>query len=120
MENVEYINKNLKIKEMLNNIEKLMKSNEYNKAYKEAALILEMLNVQYIKKFYKEELENTDIAVITKYYSKCDEWLFEKMMFVNSLYELLESKITKDDLSNLMLIIDDIYKYMINRLNSNI
>lgn len=104
---------NKKLKEKL---ELILKSNDIEKKYTMARVLLEYINAIYLIGTFKIEMPDYNIIRIINEYAKIDEHIFDQMTAINALYERVdENGINEIDLEYLLLKIDEIYGYIKNK-----
>lgn len=97
-------------------IDKLVDLKRYKDAYFKLAVFLEYINVVFINKVLKINLENSSVINICNIYLKYDSKLSRKMLAINGEYNLVcedISLINIDDVEILAANIYCIYEYMI-------
>lgn len=104
---------NRKLKEKL---ELILKSNDIEKKYTMARVLLEYINAMCLIGTFKIEMPDYNIMRIMNEYEKIDEHIFNQMTAINALYERVDKNgITEIDLEYLLLKIDEIYGYIKNK-----
>ncbi len=97
-------------------IDKLITLKRYKDAYFKLAVILEYINVLFVNRVLKINMDNSKVITFCKIYLNYDEKLANKMIAVNAEYNLVSediSSINIDDVEFLAANIYDIYDYMI-------
>ncbi len=113
LKNFENLIQNKKLKEKL---ELILKSNDIEKKYTMARVLLEYINAIYLIGTFKIEMPDYNIIRIISEYAKIDEHIFNQMTAINALYERVdENGINEIDLEYLLLKIDEIYGYIKNK-----
>lgn len=103
---------NKKLKEKL---ELILKSNDIEKKYTMARVLLEYINAIYLIGTFKVEMPDYSILRIMNEYAKIDEHIFNQMTSINALYEDVdENVVTEVDIEYLLAKIDEIYGYIKN------
>ena len=97
-------------------IDKLITLKRYKDAYFKLAVILEYINVLFVNRVLKINMDNSKVITFCKIYLNYDEKLANKMIAVNAEYNSVSediSSINIDDVEFLAANIYDIYDYMI-------
>lgn len=97
-------------------IDKLITLKRYKDAYFKLAVILEYINVLFVNRVLKINLNNSKVITFCNIYLNYDEKLANKMIAINAEYNLVSediSSINIDDVEFLAANIYDIYDYMI-------
>ena len=111
---VENLIKNDYLKEKISIIDKLIKKEDYKEAYFKLAVILEYLNIKYIKHKYNLDMPNSSVINIINTYIDKDNKLYKEMVTINGEYNQVDTNdITMDDIEYLAGMVDSIYFYML-------
>lgn len=114
LENVKNLTTNKILKKKIEEINKLIEKDNYEEAYNELKGIIDILNHNFINKYLKINVEDSEPELIEKIYWEKERNLLSKMVNIRQEYKLSNNVgIHMDDLEFLALYIDDIYKYMI-------
>lgn len=114
LENVKNLTTNKILKKKIEEINKLIEKDNYEEAYNELKGIIDILNHNFINKYLKINIEDSEPELIEKIYWEKERNLLSKMVNIHQEYKLSNNVgIHMDDLEFLALYIDDIYKYMI-------
>ena len=114
LENVKNLTTNKILKKKIEEINKLIEKDNYEEAYNELKGIIDILNHNFINKYLKINIEDSEPELIEKIYWEKERNLLSKMVNIRQEYKLSNNVgIHMDDLEFLALYIDDIYKYMI-------
>ena len=114
LENVKNLTTNKILKKKIEEINKLIEKDNYEEAYNELKGIIDILNHNFINKYLKINVEDSEPELIEKIYWEKERNLLSKMVNIRQEYKLSNNiGIHMDDLEFLALYIDDIYKYMI-------
>lgn len=120
---IEYSNiiKYNRLKNNLKDILSYMDNEDYTNAYYKAVALLEFVNSVLLMKQFKIKLQDTGITNIIEHYSKLDKELFSKMLGINSEYNRIDdNSISKSDVEYLLMDIDYIVGYIVNKYGYNI
>ncbi len=120
---IEYSNiiKYNRLKNNLKDILSYMDNEDYTNAYYKAVAMLEFVNSVLLMKQFKIKLQDTGITNIIEHYSKLDKELFSKMLGINSEYNRIDdNSISKSDVEYLLMDIDYIVGYIVNKYGYNI
>ena len=111
---VENLIKNDYLKEKISIIDKLIEKEDYKEAYFKLAVILEYLNIKYIKHKYNLDMPNSSVINIINTYIDKDNKLYKEMVTINGEYNQVDTNdITMDDIEYLAGMVDSIYFYML-------
>ena len=111
---VENLIKNDYLKEKISIIDSLIEKNNYKEAYFKLAVILEYLNIKYIKHKYNLDMPNSSVINIINTYIDKDNKLYKEMVTINGEYNQVDTNdITMDDIEYLAGMVDSIYFYML-------
>ena len=111
---VENLIKNDYLKEKISIIDKLIEKEDYKEAYFKLAVILEYLNIKYIKHKYNLDMPNSSVINIINTYIDKDNKLYKEMVTINEEYNQVDTNdITMDDIEYLAGMVDSIYFYML-------
>ena len=114
LESVKNLTTNKTLKKKIEEINKLIEKDNYEEAYNELKGIIDILNHNFINKYLKINVEDSEPELIEKIYWEKERNLLSKMVNIRQEYKLSNNVgIHMDDLEFLALYIDDIYKYMI-------
>ncbi len=114
---VENLIKNDYLKEKISIIDKLIEKEDYKEAYFKLAVILEYLNIKYIKHKYNLDMPNSSVINIINTYIDKDNKLYKEMVTINGEYNQVDTNdITMDDIEYLAGMVDSIYMYMLEDL----
>lgn len=114
---VENLIKNDYLKEKISIIDKLIEKEDYKEAYFKLAVILEYLNIKYIKHKYNLDMPNSSVINIINTYIDKDNKLYKEMVTINGEYNQVDTNdITMDDIEYLVGMVDSIYMYMLEDL----
>ena len=114
LENVKNLTTNKILKKKIEEINKLIEKDNYEEAYNELKGIIDILNHNFINKYLKINVEDSEPELIEKIYWEKERNLLSKMVNIHQEYKLSNNVgIHMDDLEFLALYIDDIYKYML-------
>ena len=114
LENVKNLTTNKILKKKIEEINKLKEKDNYEEAYNELKGIIDILNHNFINKYLKINIEDSEPELIEKIYWEKERNLLSKMVNIHQEYKLSNNVgIHMDDLEFLALYIDDIYKYML-------
>ena len=114
LESVKNLTTNKILKKRIEEINKLIEKDNYEEAYNELKGIIDILNHNFINKYLKINVEDSEPELIEKIYWEKERNLLSKMVNIRQEYKLSNNVgIHMDDLEFLALYIDDIYKYMI-------
>lgn len=114
LESVKNLTTNKILKKKIEEINKLIEKDNYEEAYNELKGIIDILNHNFINKYLKINVEDSEPELIEKIYWEKERNLLSKMVNIRQEYKLSYNVgIHMDDLEFLALYIDDIYKYMI-------
>lgn len=114
LENVKNLTTNKILKKKIEEINKLIEKDNYEEAYNELKGIIDILNHDFINKYLKINIEDSEPELIEKIYWEKERNLLSKMVNIHQEYKLSNNVgIHMDDLEFLALYIDDIYKYML-------
>ena len=114
LESVKNLTTNKILKKKIEEINKLIEKDNYEEAYNELKGIIDILNHNFINKYLKINIEDSEPELIEKIYWEKERNLLSKMVNIRQEYKLSNNVgIHMDDLEFLALYIDDIYKYMI-------
>lgn len=114
LESVKNLTTNKILKKKIEEINKLIEKDNYEEAYNELKGIIDILNHNFINKYLKINVEDSEPELIEKIYWEKERNLLSKMVNIRQEYKLSNNVgIHMDDLEFLALYIDDIYKYMI-------
>ena len=114
---VENLIKNDYLKEKISIIDSLIEKNNYKEAYFKLAVILEYLNIKYIKHKYNLDMPNSSVINIINTYIDKDNKLYKEMVTINGEYNQVDTNdITMDDIEYLAGMVDSIYMYMLEDL----
>ncbi len=114
LENVKNLTTNKILKKKIEEINKLIEKDNYEEAYNELKGIIDILNHNFINKYLKINIEDSEPELIEKIYWEKERNLLSKMVNIHQEYKLSNNVgIHMDDLEFLALYIDDIYKYML-------
>ena len=106
---VENLIKNDYLKEKISIIDSLIE-----KDYFKLAVILEYLNIKYIKHKYNLDMPNSSVINIINTYIDKDNKLYKEMVTINGEYNQVDTNdITMDDIEYLAGMVDSIYFYML-------
>lgn len=111
---VENLIKNDYLKEKISIIDKLIEKEDFKEAYFKLAVILEYLNIKYIKHKYNLDMPNSSVINIINTYIDKDNKLYKEMVTINGEYNQVDTNdITMDDIEYLAGMVDSIYFYML-------
>lgn len=111
---VENLIKNDYLKEKISIIDKLIEKEDYKEAYFKLAVILEYLNIKYIKHKYNLDMPDSSVINIINTYIDKDNKLYKEMVTINGEYNQVDTNdITMDDIEYLAGMVDSIYFYML-------
>lgn len=114
LESVKNLTTNKILKKKIEEINKLIEKDNYEEAYNELKGIIDILNHNFINKYLKINVEDSEPELIEKIYWEKERNLLSKMVNIRQEYKLSNNVgIHMDDLEFLALYIDDIYKYML-------
>lgn len=114
LESVKNLTTNKILKKKIEEINKLIEKDNYEEAYNELKGIIDILNHNFINKYLKINVEDSEPELIEKIYWEKERNLLSKMVNIHQEYKLSNNVgIHMDDLEFLALYIDDIYKYML-------
>ena len=114
---VENLIKNDYLKEKISIIDKLIEKEDYKEAYFKLAVILEYLNIKYIKHKYNLDMPNSSVINIINTYIDKDNKLYKEMVTINGEYNQVDTNdITMNDIEYLAGMVDSIYMYMLEDL----
>lgn len=114
LESVKNLTTNKILKKKIEEINKLIEKDNYEEAYNELKGIIDILNHNFINKYLKINIEDSEPELIEKIYWEKERNLLSKMVNIHQEYKLSNNVgIHMDDLEFLALYIDDIYKYML-------
>lgn len=114
---VENLIKNDYLKEKISIIDKLIEKEDFKEAYFKLAVILEYLNIKYIKHKYNLDMPNSSVINIINTYIDKDNKLYKEMVTINGEYNQVDTNdITMDDIEYLAGMVDSIYMYMLEDL----
>ena len=114
LESVKNLTTNKILKKKIEEINKLIEKDNYEEAYNELKGIIDILNHNFINKYLKINIEDSEPELIEKIYWEKERNLLSKMVNIRQEYKLSNNVgVHMDDLEFLALYIDDIYKYMI-------
>ena len=114
LESVKNLTTNKILKKKIEEINKLIEKDNYEEAYNELKGIIDILNHDFINKYLKINIEDSEPELIEKIYWEKERNLLSKMVNIHQEYKLSNNVgIHMDDLEFLALYIDDIYKYML-------
>lgn len=114
---IENLEKNDYLKGKLSVIEKLVDKKDYKEAYYKLAVILEYINIKYIKAKFNLDMKDSSVMNIIDTYRNKDEELFKDMIIINCEYnDVNMDNVEKEDVEYLASIVDLIYKQMIENI----
>lgn len=114
---VENLIKNDYLKEKISIIDKLIEKEDYKEAYFKLAVILEYLNIKYIKHKYNLDMPDSSVINIINTYIDKDNKLYKEMVTINGEYNQVDTNdITMDDIEYLAGMVESIYMYMLEDL----
>lgn len=113
---IKYFENLIQNKKLKEKLELILKSNDTEKKYTMARVLLEYINAIYLIGTFKIEMPDYNIVRIMNEYAKIDEEIFNQMTAINALYENVdENGVTEVDIEYLLLKIDEIYGYIKNK-----
>lgn len=113
---IKYFENLIQNKKLKEKLELVLKSNDTEKKYTMARVLLEYINAIYLIGTFKIEMPDYNIVRIMNEYAKIDEEIFNQMTAINALYENAdENGVTEVDIEYLLLKIDEIYGYIKNK-----
>ena len=115
VEDFKNISLNNNLKDKLNKIIKTLNKEEEYKVYEKCQALLEYINICLLSNFFKVYLVDYNIMRIIKEYKNKDKELFEQMVSINAIYNIINTDATYDDIYDLLLRIDYIYGYIENK-----
>ena len=108
VDDLKTLKQNSKLKER---IEQIISVPDLEKKYRMSQIILEYINVAFLTRNMKIEMEDYNIIRISEKYREIDENLFNEMLIINSLYNTLDQDgVNEDDIEYLLFKIDKIYE----------
>lgn len=106
----------MKNNELNNKIQKIISEKNYEKAYIECQICLEKINIDLLVNKMKIEMTDYDIARIIQEYAKIDKELYEQMISVNGMYNMVDQlEKHEEDVEYILAKIDDIYGYILEQ-----
>lgn len=103
---------NNNLKDKLEKILKTLNKDSNHKIYTKCQAFLEYINICLLSNFFNIFLSDYNIMNIIKEYKTKDTELFEQMVSINSLYNIIDNDTTYEDIYELLLRIDYIYGYI--------
>ena len=114
---IENLEKNKYLSEKLSIIKELIKKGNLKEAYYKLALMLEYINIKYIKAKFNIDLKDSSVINILETYENKDKFLEDNMKVINVEYnDVNMSDLEIIDLEYLASYIDFMYKHMVNNI----
>lgn len=115
---LDYMMKNNFLREYLMKIEYFLNDNDYQKAYQTSQLLMNYVNLEFIKKKYDMTPKVSETVELIKIYMEKEPHLAELLVRVNDKYIFCSEKdIEKEDVQEVLEILEEIYEYMENEYN---
>ncbi len=92
--------------------------NRYTKdAYLKFAVMLEYINIKYIRAKYNVDMKESTVMKISKFYRENDKKLEDNMKAINAEYNDVDlDNLEVEDIEYLASYIDLMYKYMVDKV----
>lgn len=114
---IKNLEKNDYLKNKIAKIEKLIEKEDYKEAYLKFVVLLEYINIKYIKEKYNMDMPESTVMKIAKVYRDKDQKLEDYMKVINAEYNDVNlENLEIEDVEYLASIIDSIYKHMIENI----
>jgi len=114
---IKNLEKNDYLKEKISIIEELIEKGKYKDAYLKFAVMLEYINIKYIRAKYNVDMKESTVMKISKFYRENDKKLEDNMKAINAEYNDVDlDNLEVEDIEYLASYIDLMYKYMVDKV----